>query len=1104
MPKRTDIKKIMVIGAGPIIIGQACEFDYSGTQGCKALKEEGFEVILINSNPATIMTDPEFAHKTYVEPITPEVVRKIIEKERPDALLPTLGGQTALNTAVALAENGTLNEFKVELIGANLAAIKKAEDRQLFKEAMLKIGLDLPTSLTVKTLEEGLGFAESNGYPVIIRPAFTLGGTGGGIAYNKQEFEEILAKGLDLSPIHQCLVEESVIGWKEYEMEVMRDLKDNVVIICSIENMDPMGIHTGDSVTVAPAQTLTDKEYQRMRDASIACIREIGVDTGGSNIQFGTDPKTGRMVIIEMNPRVSRSSALASKATGFPIAKIAAKLAVGYTLDEIFNDITRYTKAAFEPTIDYVVTKIPRFTFEKFVDAEDILNTSMKSVGETMSIGRTFKESYQKALRSMETGTIGLGADGREFKEGRWQKTGVRKPKPLPHDLLEAQLRKPTSMRHFFLRQALWQSYEVEKIYKLSGVDPWFLNELKDLVDMEKELEKATSKRGKLKTKLPTDLLRHAKALGFSDQQLAFLCGVKETEVRKYRKSLKITPVYRMVDTCGAEFEAFTPYLYSTYELGRSSYLGKDEEAAPDKGDKIMILGGGPNRIGQGIEFDYCCVHGAFALKDDGYEVIMVNNNPETVSTDYDTSNRLYFEPLTFEDVMNILDREKPKGVIVQFGGQTPLKLAVPLEKAGAPIIGTSPASIDVAEDRKLFGALLKKLKIRQPDNGTAMNVKQAKPVARKVGYPVMVRPSYVLGGRAMEIVYDESMLDDFVARAAEAAPNQPILIDHFLEDALEVDVDCVCDGKEVLIAGIMEHIEEAGIHSGDSACVIPPYTLREDQIATIRRYTKEMALSLKVKGLMNVQYAIKNDLVYVLEVNPRASRTVPFVSKATGTPWAKVAARLMAGKTMQALKVKEVSYLRHVAVKESVFPFNRFPGVDTVLGPEMKSTGEVMGIDLDFGMAFAKSQMAANSALPLKGTVFISVKNKDKRSSIFIAKRLSDMGFKLVATHGTAQALLSNGIEVAEVRKVHEGRPNVVDLIKNHGIQLIMNTPAGKGPRSDDFQIRRTAVVYNVPCITTLSACAAAANGIESLKKREIKVKSLQAHFADNVKGEA
>ncbi len=862
MPKRTDIKKIMVIGAGPIIIGQACEFDYSGTQGCKALKEEGYEVILINSNPATIMTDPEFAHRTYVEPITPDVVAKIIEKERPDALLPTLGGQTALNTAVALAERGVLNEFKVELIGANLAAIKKAEDRQLFKEAMLRIGLDLPKSLIVTTLEDGLGFGESNGYPLIIRPAFTLGGTGGGIAYNRQEFEEILSKGLDLSPIHQCLVEESALGWKEYEMEVMRDLKDNVVIICSIENMDPMGIHTGDSVTVAPAQTLTDKEYQRMRDASIACIREIGVDTGGSNIQFGVDPKTGRMIVIEMNPRVSRSSALASKATGFPIAKIAAKLAVGYTLDELFNDITRYTKAAFEPSIDYVVTKIPRFTFEKFPDAEDILNTSMKSVGETMSIGRTFKESYQKALRSMETGTIGYGADGREFKQGSWKKTGARKPGRIPNDVLNAQLGKTTSQRHFFIRQALWQGYDVDKIYKLCAIDPWFLNELKQIVDLEKELEKSTAKRGKLKSKLPEDLLRRAKSMGFSDSQLAFLCGVKEIDIRRYRKVRKVTPVYKMVDTCAGEFEAYTPYLYSTYELGRSSFAGQDLESAPTKQNKIMILGGGPNRIGQGIEFDYCCVHGAFALREDGYEVIMVNNNPETVSTDYDTSNRLYFEPLTFEDVMNIVDREKPKGVIVQFGGQTPLKLAIPLKKAGVPIIGTSPESIDIAEDRKLFGAMLKRLKIRQPDNGIAMNVKQAKPVARKVGYPVVVRPSYVLGGRAMEIVYDEDSLDEFVAKAAEAAPNLPILIDHFLEDALEVDVDCVSDGKEVVVAGIMEHIEEAGIHSGDSACVIPPYTLREDQIATIRKYTKEMALALKVKGLMNVQYAIKNDMV--------------------------------------------------------------------------------------------------------------------------------------------------------------------------------------------------------------------------------------------------
>jgi len=1097
MPKRTDIKKIMVIGAGPIIIGQACEFDYSGTQGCKALKEEGYEVILINSNPATIMTDPEFAHRTYVEPITPDVVAKIIEKERPDALLPTLGGQTALNTAVALAEKGVLNQFNVELIGANLAAIKKAEDRQLFKEAMQKIGLDLPKSLTVNTLEDGLGFAEGNGYPVIIRPAFTLGGSGGGIAYNRQEFEEIISKGLDLSPIHQCLVEESALGWKEYEMEVMRDLKDNVVIICSIENMDPMGIHTGDSVTVAPAQTLTDKEYQRMRDASIACIREIGVDTGGSNIQFGVDPKTGRLIVIEMNPRVSRSSALASKATGFPIAKIAAKLAVGYTLDELFNDITRYTKAAFEPSIDYVVTKIPRFTFEKFPDAEDLLNTSMKSVGETMSIGRTFKESYQKALRSMETGTIGYGADGREFKQGRWVKTGARKPGRIPGDVLNAQLGKPTSIRHFFLRQAMWQGYDVEKIYKLTAIDPWFLNELKEIVDLERELEKATSKKGTLKAKLPVELLRRAKAMGFSDAQLAFLTGAKEHMVRNYRKMNKVTPLFKMVDTCAAEFEAFTPYLYSTYELGKSSFSGKDTESAPTKQNKIMILGGGPNRIGQGIEFDYCCVHGAFALREDGYEVIMVNNNPETVSTDYDTSNRLYFEPLTFEDVMNIVDREKPKGVIVQFGGQTPLKLALSLKKAKVPIIGTSPESIDVAEDRKQFGAMLKRLKIRQPDNGIAMNVKQAKPVARKVGYPVVVRPSYVLGGRAMEIVYDESSLDEFVQKAAEAAPDKPILIDHFLEDAIEVDVDCVSDGKEVVIAGIMEHIEEAGIHSGDSACVIPPFTLREDQLENIRKYTRQMALSLKVKGLMNVQYAIKNDMVYVLEVNPRASRTVPFVSKVTGTSWAKVAARIMSGKTVAQLKVKEVSFLKHIAVKEAVFPFNRFPGVDTVLGPEMKSTGEVMGIDQDFGMAFAKSQMAANSALPLKGTVFVTVKNKDKRTAIFIAKRLIDMGFKIVATQGTAQALTSNGMEVTVVRKVHEGRPNVVDLIKNGEVQLIMNTPAGKGPRSDDFQIRRTAVVYGVPCITTLSACAAAANGIEAMTKRDLKVKSLQEYHS-------
>jgi carbamoyl-phosphate synthase large subunit len=1099
MPKRTDIHKILVIGAGPIVIGQACEFDYSGTQGCKALKEEGFEVVLINSNPATIMTDPEFAHRTYIEPITPEVVRKIIEKERPDALLPTLGGQTALNTAVALAENGTLKEFNVELIGAKLDAIKKAEDRQLFKEAMQRIGLDLPNSATVTTVADGLAFAEKQGYPLIIRPAFTLGGTGGGVCYNRSEFEEMLSKGLEASPVRQCLVEESALGWKEFEMEVMRDLADNVVIICSIENLDPMGIHTGDSITVAPIQTLTDKEYQKMRDASIAVIREIGVDTGGSNIQFGMHPKTGRMVVIEMNPRVSRSSALASKATGFPIAKIAAKLAIGYTLDEIFNDITKYTKAAFEPTIDYVVTKIPRFTFEKFTETEDLLTTAMKSVGETMSIGRTFKESFQKAFRSLELGYIGFGADGREFHEGRWQRTGARKPKALPAELLDERLKKATSDRHLFVRQALWQDYTVERLYALTAFDPWFLNEFKQLIDMEKELVAATAKKASLAKRLPADLLRRAKAYGFSDAQLAFLCGVKETDIRRYRKGVKVLPLYRMVDTCAAEFEAFTPYLYSTYEPFRSSFDGKgaDFEAPPTREKKVAILGGGPNRIGQGIEFDYCCVHGAFALKEDGYEVIMINNNPETVSTDYDTSSRLYFEPLTFEDVMNILDREKPQGVVVQFGGQTPLKLAVPLQKAGAPIIGTSPESIDVAEDRKLFGAMLKRLKIRQPENGIAMNAKQAKPVARKVGYPVVVRPSYVLGGRAMEIVYDEMSIDSFVAKALEAAPDKPILIDHFLEDAIEVDVDCVCDGKDVVVAGIMEHIEEAGIHSGDSACVLPPHTLRRDQIDLIKQHTRSMALSLKVKGLMNVQYAIRNDLVYVLEVNPRASRTVPFVSKATGTPWAKVAVRLQAGKTLAQLGVKEVKNPKHVSVKESVFPFNRFPGVDTVLGPEMKSTGEVMGIDHDFGTAFAKSQIAAWSPLPLSGTVFLSIKNKDKRRAVFVAKILADLGFKLVATEGTAEALAHNGLEVTQVKKVVEGRPNIVDLIKDGGVQLIMNTPVGKGPRSDDYQIRRAAVQYKVPTITTLSGCEAVANAIQAMKKRAFQVCPLQDHHA-------
>ncbi len=1093
MPKRTDIHKILVIGAGPIIIGQACEFDYSGTQACKALKEEGYEVVLVNSNPATVMTDPEFAHRTYVEPVTPAVVRKVIERERPQALLPTLGGQTALNTAVALAEDGTLAEFGVELIGAKLPAIQKAEDRQLFKEAMRRIGLDLPDSRVVKSLEEAWAFVEQNGYPVILRPAFTLGGTGGGVAYNRQELDDLLTKALDASPVHQCLVEQSVLGWKEYEMEVMRDLADNVVIICSIENLDPMGVHTGDSVTVAPAQTLTDKEYQRMRDASIACIREIGVDTGGSNIQFGVHPTTGRMVVIEMNPRVSRSSALASKATGFPIAKIAAKLAVGYTLDELPNDITRYTKAAFEPAIDYVVTKVPRFTFEKFVEAEDVLNTQMKSVGETMAIGRTFRESLQKALRSMETGLAGYGADGRECVEGRWVRTGARKPRRLSEETLRAKVRKPASDRLFYLHQALWQGWKTRTLAEITGIDPWFLEELRTLVECEREIERSTARKGKLPRRLPQPLLSRAKGLGFSDAQLAFLSGVKEPVLRKYRKSLGILPVYRRVDTCAAEFEAFTPYLYSTYEDVRSSLEVRDDEAPPTDRKKIVVLGGGPNRIGQGIEFDYCCVHGAFALREAGYEVLMVNNNPETVSTDYDTSDRLYFEPLTFEDVMNILDREKPGGVVVQFGGQTPLKLAVPLQKAGAPLIGTSPRSIDVAEDRKLFGAFLKRLRIRQPDNGIAMNANEARPVARRVGYPVMVRPSYVLGGRAMEMVFDEEMLDSFVARAMEAAPDLPILIDHFLEDAIEVDVDCVCDGERVVVAGIMEHIEEAGIHSGDSACALPPYTLRGDLLETIRRYTCQMALGLKVRGLMNVQYAVKNDMVYVLEVNPRASRTVPFVSKATGVPWAKVAARVQAGETLDRMGVVEPGKLEYCAVKESVFPFNKFPGVDIVLGPEMKSTGEVMGLDRDFPTAFLKSQMAAGSALPRKGTVFISVKNKDKRHIVFVARRLTDMGFRIVATRGTAEALAQSGVVVETVRKVAEERPNILDHIKNGEIQLVMNTPVGKGPRSDDYAIRRAAIQYGIPCITTLSACEAAANAVDALLKKDFSVCPLQ-----------
>jgi carbamoyl-phosphate synthase large subunit len=1100
MPKRTDIKRILIIGSGPIVISQACEFDYSGTQACKALKEEGFEVVLVNSNPATIMTDPEIADRTYIEPITPEILEKIIARERPDALLPTLGGQTGLNVSVALYESGVLQKYGVQMIGANYEAIKKGEDRNLFKQAMKKIGLDLPRSGLAYTLGEALEVAKEIGFPLIIRPSFTLGGTGGGVAYNIEEFEEMAARGLEWSMVGEILVEESVLGWKEFELEVMRDLHDNVVIICSIENVDPMGIHTGDSITVAPAQTLTDKEYQRMRDGAIRAIREIGVETGGSNIQFAIHPEDGRMVIIEMNPRVSRSSALASKATGFPIAKMAAKLAVGYTLDEIPNDITKKTPACFEPTIDYCVVKIPRFTFEKFPGADPTLTVSMKSVGETMAIGRTFKEALQKGLRSLEIGRHGLGADGKDkfpFPPGLPNET-------RRFNLLEEmrkQLSTPTAERIFYLRQALLLGMKVEEIHELTRIDSWFLTNIQEITDLENEIRSYGTKVRDLELwkkiltpdqlQLPDTLLRKAKEFGFSDYQLGYLLGFDETTLRNIRKEKGILPTYKLVDTCGAEFEAYTPYYYSTYEA--------EDESKISSTKKIMILGGGPNRIGQGIEFDYCCVHASFALRELGYETIMVNSNPETVSTDYDTSDKLYFEPLTFEDVLHIIDAEKPDGVIVQFGGQTPLNLAVPLEKVGVNIIGTTPDNIDRAEDRKRFKATLKKLSLIQPLNGTANSVEEARRVAEEIGYPVVVRPSYVLGGRAMEIVYDEDALEGFARRAVEASSEHPILIDKFLEDAIEIDVDAVADGETCVIAGIMEHIEEAGIHSGDSACVTPPYSLDDGLIEELKRNTYALARELQVVGLMNIQYAIKNDVVYVLEVNPRASRTVPFISKATGVPWAKVAAKVMAGKKLQELGIREEVEIHHMAVKESVFPFNRFYGVDTVLGPEMKSTGEVMGIDMDFGMAFAKSQIAAGVNIPLKGKVFISVMNKDKRSIVFLAKKLADLGFEIVATKGTAKVLVNNGILVQTVFKVGEGRPDIVDQIKNGQIHLVINTPSGKKPKSDEVAIRSQSTAHNIPCVTTLSGAEAVVNAIESLK-RGMAVKSIQEYHQSTV----
>ncbi len=1093
MPKRTDIKKIMIIGAGPIVIGQACEFDYSGAQACKALKEEGYEIVLVNSNPATIMTDPEMAHRTYIEPITPAVVGKIIERERPHALLPTMGGQTALNTAVALAETGVLAKFGVELIGAKLPAIKKAEDRELFKRAMESVGLQVPKSGFATTLDQAYEILEKVGFPAILRPAFTLGGTGGGIAYNREEFTELITRGLEASPVRQVLIEESVVGWKEYELEVMRDTKDNVVIICSIENLDPMGIHTGDSITVAPAQTLTDKEYQIMRDASLRIIREIGVDTGGSNIQFAVNPNDGRLVVIEMNPRVSRSSALASKATGFAIAKIAAKLAVGFTLDEIVNDITKATPASFEPTIDYVVVKFPRFAFEKFPQADATLTTQMKSVGEAMSIGRTFKESLQKALRSLEIDRYGF--ESRRDRDGDSDQ-GI--------DDIRQKISVPNWERLWYIADGFRSGMSVEEVFGLSKIDPWFLHQIKQIVDLEKELREQGARILSDKSASLDHPLRRAKEYGFSDRRLAKLFTTTEDAVRRARYELGITPVFKTVDTCAAEFEAHTPYLYSTYEkpfykMGQAEgrrHEGQAEcEANPTDRKKIVILGGGPNRIGQGIEFDYCCVHAAFALKEDGYETIMVNCNPETVSTDYDTSDRLYFEPLTLEDVLHIIRREKPVGVIVQFGGQTPLKLAVPLEKEGVRILGTTPDSIDRAEDRKRFKELLDKLGLLQAESGTAVSCDEAVDAANRIGYPVMVRPSYVLGGRAMEIVYDEDSIRNYMSRAVKASPDRPVLVDRYLEDAVEIDVDAVCDGKAVVVAGIMEHIEEAGVHSGDSACSLPPFSLPKSIINEIDRQTRALALELGVVGLMNVQFAVKEGRIYVLEVNPRASRTVPFVSKAIGRPVAKIAARVMAGKTLAELGFTREVTIKHIAVKEAVFPFAKFPGVDTLLGPEMKSTGEVMGIDTDFGMSFAKSQIAAGNPMPVSGRVFLSVKDKDKAGLLEVAQGLEKLGFSLVATRGTADYLRKRGITIETVNKVTEGRPHIVDQITDMQVDFVINTVHGAQSQKDSYSIRRTTLMKGIPYFTTISAAKAAVKGIAAIRKNHLQVKSIQEY---------
>ncbi len=1071
MPKRTDLKSILIIGAGPIVIGQACEFDYSGTQACKALKEEGYRVILVNSNPATIMTDPEFADVTYIEPLNVEILEKIIAAERPSALLPTLGGQTALNLSMELHKQGILAKYGTEMIGAKPDAIAKGEDRELFKQAMVKIGLDVAKSRTVRLLEEARAAADAIGaFPLIIRPSFTLGGAGGGIAYNREEFERIVANGLDISPTHEVLVEECLLGWKEFEMEVMRDHKDQCVVICSIENVDPMGVHTGDSITVAPAMTLTDKEFQVMRDASFAVIREIGVETGGSNIQFAVDPQTGRMVVIEMNPRVSRSSALASKATGFPIAKIAAKLAVGYALDELRNDITRLTPASFEPTIDYVVTKVPRFTFEKFPDADSTLTSSMKSVGEAMAIGRTFKESLQKALRSLETGARGFGGGGRLGGDER------------PDDaVIKTRLSTPNAERIFYVRHAFKAGYTVEEIFDLTKIDPWFLHQLREIHEMEDALAAQTL------PSIAAGELRRAKQFGFSDAQLAHLLKSDLASVRATRERHGIRTTYRLVDTCAAEFEAFTPYYYSSY--------GDENEVIPSKKPKIMILGGGPNRIGQGIEFDYCCVHASFALRAIGFETVMVNSNPETVSTDYDTSDRLYFEPLTLEDVLEIYRQEGCQGVIVQFGGQTPLNLASALKAGGANIIGTSPESIELAEDRKLFAAILQKLGLRQPDNRTALNESDAAAAAREVGYPVLLRPSFVLGGRGMFILYSEEELKAVVRQAFDVMPGKPVLIDKFLEDAIELDVDCLSDGETSVIGGMLEHIEYAGVHSGDASMVMPPHTLNAEMLATVRSATHALARALGVVGLMNVQFAIKDSQLYILEVNPRASRTVPFVAKAIGVPLAKLAAQVMTGKKLGELGFTRELIPKHWCVKEAVFPFVRFPGATIALGPEMRSTGEVMGLDEDLGLAFAKAQAAARPGLPTKGNVFLSVKDGDKAHAVELARSLDALGFNLYSTSGTAKYLGDRGLAVKRLAKVSEGRPNAVDMIKNGEFSMVINTPGGMIPRRDENAIRAAAYAHNICLMTTITGARAAIEGIRALRRKPLGVRPLQKY---------